>query len=95
MSKQSDLNGYIARVRRILQLRATVRGAAILFGTALLGTVIAVVLLNRYAFPHGGVVQARASLIALLLLVLVVAIALPVLWLTRGPRRAQGRGRAS
>ena len=38
MSKQGELNGYIARVRRTLQLRAGLRGAAILFGAALLYT---------------------------------------------------------
>ena len=55
MSKQSELNGYIARVRGTLQLRAGVRGAAILFGTALVLTVAVVSLLNHYAFPQAGV----------------------------------------
>jgi uncharacterized protein (UPF0335 family) len=82
MSKQRELHDYIARVRRALQLRVSLRGGLILFAVALVYTVIAVLVLNYYAFPHGGVIQARSYLIAILVAAIGLAFALPLVKLT-------------
>ena len=91
MSNQRDLNAYIARVRQRLQLRAGVRGAAILFGAALLLTLSLVWLLNRYAFPHDGVVKARAGLIAALAIAAVAGLVWPLVRITRRPSISESR----
>ena len=66
MSKQNELNSYIAQVRQRLRLGAWVRGAAIFTGTALIVTVALVLVLNRFAFPANGVTGARLALIVAL-----------------------------
>lgn len=76
MSYQGELRSYIARIRQRLQLRAGVRGVAIFFVTALLMTLLLVLLLNHYAFPHAGTVQARV----VLLVVLVAAACAGIVW---------------
>lgn len=63
MSKQAELNGYIVRVRRMLQLRAGLRGTVVLLAVALLCTLLLVLLLNRSAFPVDAVSRARLLLI--------------------------------
>jgi hypothetical protein len=91
MSKQRELHDYIARVRRALQLRVGLLGGLILFAAALVYTVIAVLVLNHYAFPHGGVIQARSYLIAVLVAAIGLAFALPLVRLTsdRAVREAE------
>lgn len=79
MSYQGELRSYIARIRQRLQLRAGVRGMAIFFATALLTTLVLVLLLNHYAFPHAGAVQARFVLLAVLVVTACAGIAWP-LW---------------
>jgi hypothetical protein len=83
MSKQNELNSYIARLQRRLRLGAWLRGAAIFTGTALVVTVALVLLLNHYAFPPHGVAGARLALIAALAAVAGFGIALPLVRLTR------------
>lgn len=83
MSNQARLHDYMARVRRVLQLRAGLRGAAMLSATALLLTLALALLLNHYAFPHSGVTKARIALIATLVLVAAAAIAWPLWKLTQ------------
>ncbi len=83
MSKQNELNSYIARLQRRLRLGAWLRGAAIFTGTALVVTVALVLLLNHYAFPTHGVAGARLALIAALAAVAGFGIALPLVRLTR------------
>ena len=83
MSRQGELNSYIARLQRRLQVRAFVRGAAILFGTALAVTVALVFLLNRLAFPASGVSSARMALLASLAAVAGFCLAWPIFRLTR------------
>ncbi len=83
MSKQNELNSYIARLQRRLRLGAWLRGAAIFTGTALIVTVALVLLLNHYAFPTHGVAGARLALIAALAAVAGFGIALPLVRLTR------------
>ena len=83
MSRQNELNSYIARLQHRLRLGAWLRGAAIFTGTALIVTVALVLLLNHYAFPTHGVAGARLALLALLAVVAGVGIALPLVRLTR------------
>ncbi|HEY1963541.1 MAG TPA: hypothetical protein VGG59_01355, partial [Acidobacteriaceae bacterium] len=83
MSRQNELNSYIARLQRRLQLGAWLRGAAIFAGTALVVTVALVLLLNHYAFPTHGVVEARLALLVALAVVAGFGVALPLVRLTR------------
>lgn len=83
MSKQSELNFYIEQIRQRLRLRAWVRGAAIFTGTAFATTVALVLLLNRFAFPTGGVTGARVALFFALAAAAALGIALPLIRLTR------------
>ena len=83
MSRQNELNSYIARLQHRLRLGAWLRGAAIFTGTALIVTVVLVLLLNHYAFPTHGVAGARLVLLAVLATVAGFGIALPLVRLTR------------
>ena len=83
MSRQNELNSYIARLQRRLQLGTWLRGAAIFTGTALIVTVALVLLLNHYAFPAHGVTGARLALLGALAAVAGFGIALPLVRLTR------------
>jgi hypothetical protein len=83
MSKQSELNSYIEQIRQRLRLGAWMRGAAIFTGTAFVTTVALVLLLNRFAFPTGGVTGARVALFFALAAAAALGIALPLIRLTR------------
>ena len=83
MSKQSELNSYIAQIQQRLRLGAWMRGAAIFTGTALVTTVALVLLLNRFAFPSPGVTGARVALFFALAVAAALGIALPLVRLTR------------
>lgn len=83
MSKQEELNSYIARLQSRLQLGAWLRGAAIFTGTALSITVALVLVLNHFAFPAHGVAGARVVLLAALAATTVLGVALPLKGLTR------------
>ena len=93
MSKQAELNGYIARVRRTLQARAGLRGLAIVLAVALLGTLLLVVFLNREAFPSDGIARARLLLIVLTAAAAAFGIVWPLLRLSR--QRAVQRAEAA
>jgi hypothetical protein len=83
MSKRDELNSYIARLQHRLRLGAWLRGAAICAGTALIATVLLVLLLNRFAFPTHGLTGARLALILALAAVAAFGMALPLIRLTR------------
>ena len=83
MSRQSELNSYIAQIQQRLRLGAWVRGAAIFTGTAFVTTVALVLLLNRFAFPAPGVTGARVALFFALAAAAALGIALPIVRLTR------------
>jgi hypothetical protein len=93
MSRQNELNSYIARLQRRLRLGAWLRGAAIFSGTALLVTIALVLLLNYYAFPTRGIAGARLALLVALGAVAGFGIALPLIRLTRA--RAVGHAEAA
>jgi hypothetical protein len=93
MSRQNELNSYIARLQRRLRLGAWLRGAAIFTGTALIVTIALVLLLNHYAFPTHGIAGARLALLVVLFAVAGFGIALPLIRLTRA--RAVGQAEAA
>jgi hypothetical protein len=83
MSKQRELNSYIAGLQQRLRLGAWLRGAAIFTATALSVTIALVLVLNRFAFPGTGVIGARAALVGALAAAAAFGIALPLFRLTR------------
>jgi hypothetical protein len=91
MSKQSELNSYIAGLQERLRLGAWLRGAAIVTATALTVTIVLVLVLNHFAFPAHGVTGARWALIGALAATAAFGVALPVIRLTRAwaVRRAE------
>jgi len=82
MSKQSELNSYIAQLLGRLRLRVWLMGAAVLTGTALVTTITLVLALNHYAFPATGVKGARLVLFLALALVTAFCIVLPLIRLS-------------
>ena len=83
MSKQGELNSYIAGLQQRLRLGAWLRGAAIFTATALTVTIALVLALNHFAFPAGGVIGARWVLVGALAAAAGVGIVLPLFRLTR------------
>ena len=83
MSNQLELNSYIEQLRRRLRLNTWLRGAAIFTGTALIVTVVLVMVLNHFAFPDRGLLIARLFILLALGVAGALAIALPLLRLTR------------
>jgi hypothetical protein len=83
MSYRIQLDSYIAQLQKRLRLGAWLRGAAILSGTALLVTVVLVLVLNQLAFPSHGVTLARVVILAALAAAAAFGIALPIKRLTQ------------
>jgi hypothetical protein len=83
MSNHSELSSYIAKLQKRLRLGASLRGAAIFAGTALIVTVLLVLLLNRFAFPAHGVTAARLTIFVALATVAVFGIAFPLVRVTK------------
>lgn len=89
MSKRQQLNLYIQQVQQRLRLDASVRGAAVVAGAALVATIILTLILNAYAFPERGLTPARLVLLAVVAGVVCAALAWPLSRLNR--RRSVGR----
>jgi hypothetical protein len=83
MSNRNQLNSYIARLQHRLRLGAWLRGSAIFTGTALIVTVLLVLVLNRFAFPAHGVNAARAVIFVALAAAAIFGLALPLIRATR------------
>jgi hypothetical protein len=83
MSYHNELSSYIAKLQKRLRLGAWLRGAAIFAGTALIVTVLLVLLLNRMAFPAHAVTAARLTMFVVLAAVAVFGIAIPLVRVTR------------
>jgi hypothetical protein len=83
MSKQCELNSYIAGLQQRLRLGAWLRGAAIFTATALTVTITLVLVLNHFAFPAHGVAGARWVLVGALAAAAGFGITLPLMRLTR------------
>jgi hypothetical protein len=84
MSYQSELSSYIAKLQKRMRLSAWLRGAALFAGTALIVTVLLVLLLNRFAFPAHAVTAARLAIFVALAAVAVFGIVLPLVRVTTG-----------
>jgi Domain of unknown function (DUF4175) len=82
MSYRNELNSYIERLHHRLRLGAWLRGAVIFTGTALLVTVVLVLLLNRLAFPAHGITLSRVMILAALAAAAIFGVALPIQRLT-------------
>src|ERR1700747_282252 len=82
MSYHSELSSYIAKLQKRVRLGAWLRGAAIFAGTALVVTVLLVLLLNRFAFPAHAVTAARLTIFVALAAVAVFGIAVPLVRVT-------------
>src|SRR5258708_12177400 len=85
-SNQDRLNLYIHQLHQRLRLGVSLRGLAFLTATALIATVFLVLILNRFAFPVRGLTGARSLLLVVIACAAGLAIALPLMRLTR--RRA-------
>jgi hypothetical protein len=83
MSYRIQLDSYIAQLQKRLRLGAWLRGAAIFTGTALLVTVVLVLVLNQLAFPSHGVTLARVAILAALAAAAALGIAMPIKRLTQ------------
>ncbi len=62
-SQRDRLNLYIHQLHQRLRLGVSLRGVAILTATALITTVLLVLILNAFAFPVRGLTGARSLLL--------------------------------
>src|SRR5215469_398898 len=83
MSYRNQPNSYITRLHRRLRLGAWLRGAVIFTGTALVVTLVLVLLLNRLAFPAHGISLSRLVIFTALAAAAIFGVALPVKRLTK------------
>src|SRR5271156_2681483 len=83
-SNRDRLNLYIHQLHQRLRLGVSLRGVAILTATALITTILLVLILNAFAFPVRGLTGARSLLLVTLGLAAAFALALPLRRLTRG-----------
>ena len=78
MSQRHQLKLYIKRVQQRLRLDASIRGAAVIAGVALVVTVCLALILNAYAFPERGLTPARIVLFSCLAVAVLIALAWPL-----------------
>jgi hypothetical protein len=93
MSFREQLHAYIAQLEQRLRWSTLLRGLAILTGSALVATLVLVIIANALAFSHGSVTAARFGLILFLAIAAAAGLALPLRRLTR--RRAIGTAEAA
>lgn len=83
MSARGELNSYLEQLESRLKRQAWLRGAAVLAATALIVTIILVLISNHYAFSDGSLWSARAILFVILALGVAFGLAIPLYRLTR------------
>ncbi|MGC2403085.1 MAG: hypothetical protein WA510_25070, partial [Acidobacteriaceae bacterium] len=83
MSNRDTLNLYIRQLHQRLRLGVSLRGVAIVTATALVTTILLVLILNQFAFPLHGLAGARSLLLIALACAAALALALPLRRLTR------------
>ena len=83
MSLRSQLHAYIAQLEKRLRWSTLLRGAAILTGSALIATLVFVIIANARAFSEGSVTGGRLGLIVVLALAAGAGLAMPLRRLTR------------
>src|SRR5689334_9131614 len=91
MKPLDRLSEYLGAIEKRLSLIALTRGIAVTAGMALALTVIAVLVINQFAFSHGSVVGARVFLFLGIALAIGLALVIPVIRLNRrnAARRAE------
>ena len=83
MTARQQLNDYIDQLLRRFRLRTALRGAAILASSALITTVVLVLITNALAFSRASMTSARIILYFVLAACIAFACALPLLRLDR------------
>src|ERR1019366_7664472 len=93
MKPLDRLSEYLGAIERRLRLIALTRGIAVTVGCALGLTILAVLVINQFAFSNGSVVGARVFLFLGLAFAIAAALILPVIRLNRrnAARRAEAR----
>ena len=93
MTAREQLHAYIAQLEQRLRWSTVLGGIAILAGSALVATVVLVIIANALAFSHGSVTAGRFALILILAVASAAGLGLPLRRLTR--RRAIGTAEAA
>src|SRR5450756_2689878 len=93
MKPLDRLSEYLGAIERRLRLTALTRGIAVTAGCALALTIVAVLVINQFAFSGGSVIGARVFLFLGLAFAIAAAIVIPVIRLNRrnAARRAEAR----
>src|ERR1035437_1308068 len=93
MKPLDRLSEYLGAIERRLRLTALTRGLAVTVGCALSLTIVAVLVINQFAFSNGSVIGARVFLFLGLALTIAAALIIPVIRLNRrnAARRAEAR----
>ncbi len=93
MNPLDRLSEYLGAVERRLRLIALTRGIAVTAGMALALTVVAVLVINQFAFSNGSVIGARVFLFLGLAFAIGAALVIPVIRLNRrnAARRAEAQ----
>src|SRR6185369_14748460 len=91
MKPLDRLSEYLGAIERRLRLIALTRGIAVTAGMALALTIVAVLVINQFAFSNGSVIGARVFLFLGLALAIGGALIVPVIRLNRrnAARRAE------
>src|SRR5664280_2403884 len=93
MKPLDRLGEYLGAIERRLRLIALTRGIAVTAGCALALTIVAVLVINQFAFSGGSVIGARVFVFLGLAFALAAALIIPVIRLNRrnAARRAEAR----
>jgi len=93
MKPLDRLSEYLGAIERRLRLIALTRGIAVTAGMALALTIVAVLVINQFAFSHGSVIGARVFLFLGLAFAIAAALIIPVIRLNRrnAARRAEAQ----
>ena len=93
MKPLDRLSEYLGAIERRLRLIALTRGIAVTAGMALALTIVAVLVINQFAFSHGSVIGARVFLFLGLAFAIGMALIIPVIRLNRrnAARRAEAQ----
>jgi hypothetical protein len=83
MTARGQLDAYIEQLQRRFRFRALLRGSAILGSSALVTTVVLVLVTNALAFSRASLIGARAVLFVILVCSIVFGCAFPLLRLNR------------
>jgi hypothetical protein len=93
MTARAQLDAYIGQLERRFRLRALLRGSAVVALSALVTTVVLVLITNALAFSRPSLIGARALLFVILACGIVFGCAFPLLRLNR--RRAASQTEAA